>query len=109
MSHDFTKEIYNIIRSCSCITGFSNLSDSYEIVYSNLDTDGNVIDRLVVLQGDEDRKRYFNHSLLFLTLLNRNYNLSIDMEMAYEELIDFVNDQNACWSPGMHFLILKKI
>jgi hypothetical protein len=51
---------------------------------------------------------YFNHSLLFLTLLHRTYHISVDLNRAYDELQDYLYDENAWTSPGTHFLVLKK-
>jgi hypothetical protein len=86
----------------------SPLSDLYEVVSSNLDIDGNVIADCVRFQGEKSRLLYFNHSLLFLTLLNRTYHVSVDLDRAYDELQDYLKDEDAWTSPGMHLLVLKK-
>lgn len=87
----------------------SPLSELYEVVFSNLDTYGNVIGDSVCFQGDKSRVLYFNHNLLFLTLLHRTYHISVDLNRAYDELQEYLHDKNAWTSPGMHFLVLKKL
>lgn len=86
----------------------SPLSEFYEFVSSNLDINGNVIGECVRFQGEKSRILYFNHSLLFLALVHRTYHVPVDLNRAYDELQDYVNDSNAWSSPGMHFLVLKK-
>lgn len=86
----------------------SPLNHFYEVVSSNLDVHGNVVGDCVRFQGERDRRRYFNHGLLFLTLVNRAYHIPVDLNKAYDELQNYLNDKNAWTSPGMHFLVLKK-
>lgn len=86
----------------------SPLSDLYEVIYSNLDIKGNVIGDCVRFQGEKSRILYFNHNLLFLTLVQRTYGVPVDLNRAYDELQDYLNDLNAWSSPGMHFLVLKR-
>lgn len=86
----------------------SSLSEFYEVVSSNLDINGNIIGDCVRFQGEKSRILYFNHSLLFLTLLHRTYHIPVDLNRAYDELQHYLYDENAWSSPGMHFLILKK-
>lgn len=86
----------------------SSLSNLYEVVFSNLDADGNVISDSVRFEGEPHRKLYFNHNLLFLTLLHRTYHIPVDLNRAYDELQDYLNDENAWTCPGVHFLVLKK-
>lgn len=86
----------------------SSLSAFYEVVSSNLDINGNVIGDRVCFQGAKGRALYCNNSLLLLTLWNRIYPISVDLNKAYDELQDYLNDENAWTSPGMHFLVLKK-
>ena len=86
----------------------SPLSEFYEVVSSNLDINGDVIGDCVCFQGERSRILYFNHGLLFLTLLHRTYHIPVDLNRAYDELQDYLHDENAWTSPGMHFLVLKK-
>lgn len=86
----------------------SPLSEHYEVVSSNLDIHGNIIGDCVLFEGEKSRILYFNHSLLFLTLLHRTHHIPVDLNKAYDELQDYVNDENAWTSPGAHFLVLKK-
>lgn len=86
----------------------SPLSEFYEVVSSNLDINGNVTGDCVRFQGEKSRILYFNHSLLFLTLLHRTYHIPVDSNRAYDELQEYLYDENAWTSPGMHFLVLKK-
>ncbi len=86
----------------------SPLSELYEIVFSNLDAKGNILHENMRLEGYESRKFYFNHNLLFLTLLNRTFQVPIDLSKAYHELKNYLEDENAWTILGMHHLVLKK-
>lgn len=86
----------------------SPLSERYEVVSSNLDINGNIIGDCARFEGETSRILCFNHGLLFLTLLNRTYHISANLAKGYEELQDYLNDENAWTSPGIHFLVLKK-
>ncbi len=86
----------------------SQLSGLYEVVYSNLDATGNVLDEVLRLEGEQARKRYSNHNLLFLTLVHRTYQVKVDMSKAYDEIREYLDDENAWTVLGMHYLILKK-
>lgn len=86
----------------------SPLNALYEIVFTNLDAQGNVLCDSIRFEGSENRTLYFNHSLLFLNLLQRTYHIPIDSNSAYQELKGYLNDEGAWTSPGMHFLVLKK-
>lgn len=86
----------------------SPLSELYELVSSNLDKTGKVLYENIRLEGEQVRKRYFNHNLLFLTLLHRTYQVQIDINKAYHELKEYLEDQNAWTVLGMHYLVLKK-
>lgn len=78
------------------------------MVSNNLDADGNPVGDVILFQGENDRLRYFNHNLLFLTLLNRTYHIPVDLNKAYDELQGYLYDEKAWTSPGTHFLVLKK-
>jgi SAM-dependent methyltransferase len=86
----------------------SQLSELYEIVSSNLDGTGKILHENIRLEGEQVRKRYFNHNLLFLTLLHRTYQVQIDINNAYNELKEYLEDENAWTILGMHYLVLKK-
>ncbi len=86
----------------------SSLNDYYDIVSSNLDINGNVTSDFILFNGKSNRVLYFNHCLLFFTLLNRTYHINLDLSRAYDELQDYLNDEYAWTSPGMHCLVLKR-
>lgn len=86
----------------------SQLSELYEIFSSNLDATGKVLHENIRLEGEQTRKLYFNHNLLFLTLLHRTYQVQIDINEAYNELKEYLADENAWTVLGMHYLVLKK-
>lgn len=86
----------------------SQLSEWYEIVSSNLDATGKVLYKNMRLEGEQNRKLYFNHNLLFLTLLHRTYGVQVDIKGAYTELKEYFADENAWTILGMHYLVLKK-
>lgn len=86
----------------------SPLSNLYEVVFSNLDAAGNILCDSIRFEGERDRRIYFNHSLLFLNLLHRTYQIPIDLNKAYNELQAYIEDEGAWTSPGIHFLVLKR-
>lgn len=86
----------------------SPLSDLYEIVFTNLDTDGNILKELVRFEGNETRKQYVNNMLLFLTLVNRTYHVPVNLDKAFDELQGYLNDEQAWSSMGMHYLVLRR-
>lgn len=86
----------------------STLNTLYEVASNNLDADGNVVGDVICFQGEKDRIRYFNHNLLFSTLLHRTYHVQVDLNKAYDELQDYLYDEKAWTSPGTHLLVLKK-
>lgn len=86
----------------------STLSGLYEVVFSNLDTTGKCLHENTRLEGEGARRRGFNHCLLLLTLFHRVYQIPIDMSKAYEELQEYLQDEEAWTTVGMHCLVLKK-
>jgi hypothetical protein len=86
----------------------SPLNEFYEVAFSNLDGAGNIQHEIVCLKGEQTRRLYFNHSLLFLTLLSITYQIPVDIIKAYDELKEYLEDENAWIVPGMHFLVLKR-
>lgn len=86
----------------------SQLSEWYEIASSNLDATGKGLEDNIRLEGEENRKLFFNHNLLFLTLLHRTYGVQIDINQAYTELNEYFADEDAWTVLGMHYLVLKK-
>lgn len=98
-----TLEILNILECKQ-----SPLSELYEILFSNLDREGNHQQDSICLKGEHNRQLYFNHSLLFLKLLSLTYHIPVELGKAYDELIVYLEDENAWIIPGMHFLVLKR-
>ncbi len=88
--------------------GNSPLGELFEVAYSNLDLDRNVRGDTVRFEGEKDRKQYFNHNILFAELLHRTYQIPVDLNKAYDELQNYLKDEEAWTSPGEHFLVLKK-
>ena len=86
----------------------SVLGNLFEVYRTSLDTQGNRLETGIRFESSEDRKRLFNHGLLFLNILNRRCGIPIDFEKAYEELEVFLTDESSWLSPGAHYLILKK-
>ncbi len=86
----------------------SQLSELYEVVSSSLDTTGQILHENIRLEGERTRKLYFNHNLLFLTLLHRTYQVPIDIDKAHNELKAYLANENAWTVLGMHYLVLKK-
>lgn len=89
-------------------TASSPLAEIYEVSFSNLDTEGNLLYENRRAEGALARKRYFNHYLLLLTILHKTYHISINLDEAYDELTDFLQNEQAWVSLGFHLLTLKK-
>lgn len=88
--------------------GDSPLADLYEVAFSNIDRDGNLVAEIICLKGAQSRALYFNHGLLFLTLVHRTFDVPIALGAAYDELRSYCEDEEAWTSPGCHFLVLRK-
>ncbi|MBI3508935.1 MAG: methyltransferase domain-containing protein [Chlamydiia bacterium] len=89
--------------------GNSSLSNLYEVAHTSLDIQGNRLEKGIRFESEQDRKRYFNHALLFLSILKKGYEVSVDLSKAYNELQVYLEDKTAWNCPGMHLLILRKI
>lgn len=86
-----------------------SLSNLYEVVHTSLDVQGNRLEKGIRFESEQDRKRYFNHALLFLSILKKGYEVPVDLSKAYSELQVYLEDEKSWICPGMHLLILKKI
>lgn len=86
----------------------SPLNELYRVVFTNLDVNGNVVNENIRLVGEERRKQFFNHNLLFMTLVHRTFQVPVDLSKGYDELIDYLADENAWSVIGMHCLVLQK-
>ena len=84
------------------------LSKLYEVVFTNLNDQGQVLQNVVKFGNERDRKLYFTFTLLFLDILHKGWEIPVDFAKAYEELQGMLEDDKACMCPGMHYLILKK-
>ncbi len=87
----------------------SILSNLYEVAHTSLDVQGNRLEKGIRFESEQDRKRYFNHALLFLSILKKGYEVPVDMSEVYSELLVFLEDEKSWICPGVHLLILKKI
>jgi SAM-dependent methyltransferase len=86
-----------------------SLSQLYEVVHTSLDLQGNRVEKGLRFESEQDRKRYFNHALLFLTILKKSYEVPVDLSEAYNELQVFLKEEKSWVCPGAHLLVLKKI
>ena len=86
----------------------SPLGSLYEVVFSNLDAEGNILCDITRFEGEQNRRLFFNHGLLFLTLLHRTYQIPVDLCKGYHELKAYVADKGAWTSLGSHCLVLKR-
>jgi hypothetical protein len=85
----------------------SVLNKLYELTFTNLDSNGNILIENVRFEGD-NRKPYFNHGLLLSAIISSDYNASINLDHAYDELWEYYCNENSWISVGVHFLMLKK-
>jgi hypothetical protein len=86
-----------------------SLRELYEVVHTNLDTQGNHLEPGIRFESAEDRGRCFNHSLLFLSIMKKGYGVGVDLSEAYSALHEYFEDENTWICPGIHLLILRKI
>ncbi len=84
------------------------MSDLYEVVCSNLNPQGEILSETFRFEGERDRKLLFNQLLLLLILVNRTYQVPVNVDSAYDQLRVFIQDKTAWLLPGMHYLALKK-
>lgn len=87
----------------------SILSNLYELAHTSLDVQGNRLEKGIRFESEQDRKRYFNHALLFLSILKKGYEVPVDLSEVYSELQVYLEDEKSWICPGMHLLVLKKI
>lgn len=87
----------------------SSLSELYEVVHTNLDVQGNLLEQGIRFESEEDRTRCFNHALLFLSIMKKGYEVEVNLSEAYSGLQDYFEDENTWICPGMHLLVLRKI
>lgn len=86
----------------------SPLSNLYEVVFSNLDSEGNLCKEMIRFEGKRARELYANNGLLFLTLVNRTYHVPVNLDKAFDEIQEYRSDEGAWSSMGMHYLVLRK-
>ncbi len=86
-----------------------DLRNLYSLAESNLDINGKILYETILFSGEEDRKKLYSHMLFFLAIVQKKYNISTDWEKAYKEIRGYYDDKDAWLSPGLHFLVLKKI
>lgn len=86
-----------------------SLSPLYEVVHTSLDIQGNRLEKGIRFESEQDRKRYFNQNLLFLTIWKKGYGITVDLSAAYSELQVHLENDKYWTSPGIHYLVLKKI
>lgn len=87
----------------------SSLSHLYEVVHTSLDVQGHRLEKGIRFESEQDRKRYFNHALLFLSILKKSYEVPVDLAEAYRELRVYLEDDQSWICPGLHLLVLRKI
>lgn len=86
----------------------SYISQNFKLIYSNLDSEGNIVHYNVDYTKRHNKALFFKHCLLLLAFIEKNFGIKVDLSQAYDELKSYVEDANAWTSPGMHFLVLKK-
>lgn len=84
------------------------LKGMYEVEFTNLDTKGELLKKVVVFEGESDRKLYFNQVLLYLAILDKSWQIPVDFSKAYDELKIYLEDKDAWIHPGTHYLVLRK-
>ena len=87
----------------------SHLCDLFQIIYTNINANGDKVAEISPTFGEEARTQFFNHTLLFAILAHRTFQVPVDLSKVYDELVNYVADENAWSIIGMHCLILQKI
>jgi SAM-dependent methyltransferase len=85
----------------------SPLSELYEVAFTNLDRNGEVLRDFVRVEGNQNAL-YFNQVLLFSQLMGRNWHIPIDLNKVFDETVGYLNDDTAWSLMGLHLLIFKK-
>lgn len=86
----------------------SYLNHLYELVYTNLDQQGNILIDQYRIEGDQNKELYFNHVLLLSRIIPNTFDVPVELNSVYDELLDYIADANSWTSIGVHFLVLKK-
>lgn len=60
------------------------LSDLYEVAFSSLNSEGEILYEIIRFEGELDRRRSFNQGLLFLNILHRTHQIPVDLSAAYD-------------------------
>ncbi|MEC7839779.1 MAG: class I SAM-dependent methyltransferase [Chlamydiota bacterium] len=86
----------------------NDLSEIYEIVFSNIDINENIIYETTRFKEVEDRLNYYNHVLLHLTIFQRVFGIPVNLDEVHDQLQLYLKNQKGWTRPGVHFLVLKK-
>lgn len=88
----------------------SSLSPYFSVQMSNLDDEGHQAKDCpqVLIFSQDVGASYRDYYMLFLKILNKGWNISIDFEKAYEEASYFVDNEDAWLRSGKHILLLEK-
>lgn len=84
------------------------LGKLYEVVFTNLDEQGQVLKTIVKFENQQERRLYFTASLLYLGILNKGWEIPVDFSKTFEEMQVLLENEKAWICPGIHYLILKK-
>jgi SAM-dependent methyltransferase len=84
------------------------LSELYDVVSTNLDENGEILQELYRTQGPRDRKLSFTTSMLYLAIMNKGWGIPDDLSRGYDELHVSLEDENSWCAPGLHYIFLKK-
>ena len=102
-NRQITMEILDELKKCN-----GTLGKLYEVEFTNLNEQGEVLKTVVKFENQQERRLYFTGVLLYLDILNKAWEVPVDFSKTHEELQVLLENEKAWICPGMHFLILKK-
>jgi hypothetical protein len=98
-----TMEVLNELKKCN-----DTLGKLYEVEFTNLNEQGQVLKTVVKFENQQERRLYFTVSLLYLELLNKGWEIPFDFSKTYEELQVLLENEKVWICPGIHYMIFKK-
>lgn len=84
------------------------IGDLFEVEFSNLSDQGEVLSQVVKFQGLHDRELSFSAFLMYLAILQKGWDIPVDYSQGYDECKAMLDDESAWICPGVHYMILKK-
>lgn len=94
--------------SLELLRAFENSQSMYEVSFSNIDREGKKVQDVVTFTSKKDRELTFHHTMLHLAILNKQWEIPVDFNQAYDEVYEKTQADDFWLIPGMHYMILHR-